>query len=369
MKVSFDYQIFNNQRYGGISRYFVRLAQELTELRQEVAVIAPIHQNAYISELPPKIVVGHEVEKYPPRSARFIKWFNHGASSLLINRFQPDVIHETYYNRFSSGKKNIPHIITVYDMIHERFADCFSVRDNTAKIKRIAVERADMVIAISENTRKDLLELYSIEPEKIRTIHLGFDEFSEKTHTRHEPDIPRIKKPFLLYVGNRGGYKNFDNLIKAYASSSWLQSNFDIVAFGGGAFTAREKSFFDDMKIDPSNIVFRYGGDQQLGSFYRNASAFIYPSRYEGFGIPPLEAMAHDCPVIASHVSSIPEVVGDAGSYFDPDSVESMRVVMEQTLCSEQLLLALKEKGRQRLSNFSWKKCAESTLQAYKQLL
>lgn len=369
MRISLDYQVFTNQRYGGISRYFVRLAQELTDLGEQVKVVAPLHRNAYVDELPKQMIVGHKIKEYPPRTARIFKWFNHGASSLLINRLHPDIVHETYYSRVASGSRKTPHVITVYDMIHERFSECFPARDTTRKIKRIAVERADLVIAISEHTRKDLLELYSLDPEKIVTIHLGFDVFKESSVTQFKPEKQINEMPFLLYVGNRGGYKNFQNFVKAYAASSWLQSHFLVLAFGGGKFSESEKRLFSDLKLEPSKIIYRSGGDQQLGHFYRSAAAFIYPSLYEGFGIPPLEAMAHDCPVIASHVSSIPEVVGEAASYFDPHSVESMRVVMEQTLASEQSLYELKLKGRQRLTNFSWKKCAESTLQIYRQLV
>ncbi len=369
MKIALDYQIFSNQRYGGISRYFVRLAQELMELDQQVNVFAPLHQNAYVVNLPAQAVKGYGVAKYPPKSGRFLRFVNQGISGLLINRWTPDIVHETYYNRFASGKKRYPRVITVYDMIHERLPECHDARDNTREIKRIAVERADVVIAISEHTRKDLIELYSMDPEKVVTVHLGFDNFETLSSGVSELSTTQPDKPYLLYVGNRATYKNFDNLIRAYAASTWLQSHFAVVAFGGGSFTSQERNLFADLKIDPSQIIYRSGGDRLLGTYYRNAAAFVYPSRYEGFGIPPLEAMAHDCPVIASQVSSIPEIVGGAGSYFDPESVDSMRAVLEQTLESEQSLNALRKLGRHRLAEFSWEKCAKSTLQVYQQVL
>ena len=265
-------------------------------------------------------------------------------------------------------EKPPPHIITVYDMIHERFPESFHALDNTLEIKRLAVERADLVIAISDHIRKDLLELYSLSPDKVTTVHLGFDNFEVSAAIHSDGLTLKNEEPFLLYVGNRAGYKNFNYFLKAYVASFWLRSNFSIVAFGGGNFTIGEKRLIADLQLDTMKINHLSGDDRLPGSLYRKAAAFIYPSRYEGFGIPPLEAMAHDCPVIASHVSSIPEIVGEAGSYFDQNSVENIRVVMEQTLSSQQVINELKLKGRQRLTQFSWEKCAESTLKIYQQV-
>src|SRR5439155_12251123 len=129
-------------------------------------------------------------------------------------------------------------------------------------------------------------------------------------------------RPYLLFVGNRGTYKNFDLLARTYARSDRLQREFDIVCFGG----QRESSHparLEQLGI-ASRVQYFSGGDQVLANLYRHAFALVYPSKYEGFGIPPLEAMHYGCPVIASNAGSLPEVVADAGLMFDPNSEDDL---------------------------------------------
>ena len=117
-----------------------------------------------------------------------------------------------------------------------------------------------------------------------------------------------------------------------------------------------------------AHVIHLGGGDDRLATLYRGASAFIYPSKYEGFGIPPLEAMHLECPVICSMTSSIPEVVGEAGEYFDPDDAESIRHAIERVLQSSDRRSELIALGRSRCNLFSWERCARETLDVYKRL-
>ena len=123
------------------------------------------------------------------------------------------------------------------------------------------------------------------------------------------------------------------------------------------------------LKLDSGQVRQFGGSDQLLTRLYEHASALIYPSLYEGFGIPPLEAMSHNCPVICGKTSSIPEVVGDAGAYFDSEDIHSIRSTIEEVVGSESHRRALIEKGQARLNCFSWDRCAAETLKVYKQLL
>ncbi len=364
MRIALDYQTFCQQSYGGISRYFVRLADELNKLNVETKIFAPLHRNRYISELDKNLVKGIEINRYPPKTTRLFLAVNQFISKQWLRKWQPDLVHETYYARNSSAPSATPKVITVYDMIHELYSDHFSPRDRTSQLKKIAVERADHVICISENTRNDLLELFNIWPEHCSVVYLGFDQFQ---HPMQQP--LQHAQPYLLYVGARGGYKNFTTLLGAVAASSWLKQNFHIVAFGGGKFSQSECEQITQLGLTLEQVKQVQGDDQLLGRYYTDAAAFIYPSIYEGFGIPPLEAMAHNCPVICSNSSSMPEVVGDAGVYFDPLSREELTTRLEETLASAEQLTALKLKGQQRLNHFSWKKCAEETQQIYQQVL
>jgi glycosyltransferase involved in cell wall biosynthesis len=233
-------------------------------------------------------------------------------------------------------------------------------------IKKLAIERADLVICISENTKKDLMNLYGTSESKISVVHLGFDQFvADATGTS---STSFGIKPFLLYVGQRGGYKNFSGFIKSIAASSILLADFDVIAFGGGAFSSAEMALISSLCFADNQVRQVSGDDTLLGSFYRGASAFVYPSLYEGFGIPTLEAMAHSCPVISSNSSSMPEIVGDAAEYFDPNDLDSMRCAIENVVYSESRVAELKKSGAARLAHFSWKKCTQETFDVYQSL-
>jgi glycosyltransferase involved in cell wall biosynthesis len=366
VRIAFDYQTFFWQSYGGISRYVVRLAEHLAALKQDVGIFAPLHRSQYLKELPAGLVHGYGLKSYPPRSGKVIQVVNQQCSIQMIKRWNPQVVHETYYAQKGSAPASCPTVVTVYDMIHERFRDNFSRHDKSSQLKKIAIERADHVICISENTRRDLLELFGINEKKVSVVYLGFDKFPDNKHTTDTPLV--ATRPYLLYVGNRGEYKNFSGFVKAIASSKKLIMDFDIVAYGGGKFTSSELALLSESAIPPDHVIQISGNDTLLGHLYREASAFVYPSRYEGFGLPPLEAMAHDCPVISSNTSSMPEVIGEAGEYFDPNSIDNMAAAMERVLYSSTRRDALVQSGHHRLNHFSWRQCAKETLEIYRTL-
>lgn len=208
--------------------------------------------------------------------------------------------------------------------------------------------------------------MFGITPEKISVVHLAADSLS---YSENYDELFSYRKPFLLYVGSRGGYKNFAGLLKAVSTSKKLKAAFDIITFGGGKFTQKEKKMLTALGFDNQQIRQTSGDDHILAKLYKNATAFIYPSLYEGFGIPPLEAMACRCPVISSNSSSMPEVIGVAGEFFNPTSIEDMACAIEKVVFSESRMRELKEKGQDRLKLFSWEKCAKETLEVYKKVI
>jgi len=364
MKIVFDHQIFSNQKYGGISRYFVELAKSISKMSKHEArikFIAPLYKNKYIANHEGKYKVAGL--KFPdiPKTGRPIRAVNEFLSRFLVSKYCPDVIHETYYSKNYISLKNAKRIITVYDMIHERFPEHFSKNDETRVLKRHAVARADHVICISENTKNDLMSILGVENSKISVVHLGF-QFSNIGN----PSQTKGGKPFFLYVGPRNGYKNFKKLMMAYASSERLKTNIDVVCFGGGSFGLDELQLFEELKIPITCIKQVSGDDRLLSNYYKTAAFFVYPSLYEGFGIPPLEAMSHGCPVACSNTSSMPEVLGDAAMMFDPYSIESISAALEKIFFDSSSRSALIAKGFKRIQNFSWDKCACETLKVYK---
>ncbi|MGK5094020.1 glycosyltransferase family 1 protein [Deltaproteobacteria bacterium TL4] len=366
MKIAFDYQIFYLQSYGGVSRYITCLAQHLSRNNQEVRIFAPLHRNRYLQELPKDLVCGIGLQNYPPKTARICLSLNWVIAKSAISLWKPNIIHETYFSRFRSGSKNCPTIITVYDMIHELFPDKFAQGNDYTKTKIEALKRADHIICITENTRRDLIRLFDVPEEQTTTIHLGFEHFTSNIAIKHPTTVNQ--RPYLLFVGNRTGYKNFAGFITAVTRSEKLKKDFDIVAFGGGSFSSSEIEMISKLGFKADQVKQFSGDDHLMGQLYANARAFIYPSLYEGFGLPPLEAMAHNCPVVSSNTSSMPEVIGDAGEFFDPMNTENMIQAIENVVYSDERISHLVRMGQQRLLPFSWDQCAKKTLEIYTSL-
>lgn len=365
MKIAFDHQTFTYQSYGGISRYYTILADELIKQNQDVKVFAGMHRNNYITDLSEGVVKGVKLNKYPPKSGRLFQWLNHGISQIQMKSWQPDIIHETYYSALPTLKTDAVRITTVHDMIHELFSDQFSSRDKTTQWKKKTFDRVDHIISISHNTKRDLIKLFGIDESKISIVHHGVDLKAFQ--------LPKIEnqfkdQPYILYVGSRGGYKNFDGLLKACATSDVIKNKIKIVSFGGGRFNTQEISKINELGFKDGFVQQVGGGDEVLASLYANALCFVYPSLYEGFGLPPLEAMAAECPVVSSNTSSMPEVVNQAGIYFDPNSIDEMCTEIERVVEDETLRSKLIQLGLENIKHFSWQKCAAETLEIYKKL-
>lgn len=363
MKIAFDNQIFNQQQYGGISRYLAHLAEEFYQLNHEIKIFAGLNENYYLQNLPQKIVDGKYI-KFLPKTQRIANIYNNLYITNKIKAWQPQVIHKTYYN---DKKFDYPTVVTVHDMIHELFADSFPLKDKTSNIKKIAVDNADHIITVSHSTKKDLMTLLNISEEKITVVHHGYDYFP---YEKINNDLlePFHQKPYIFYVGQRGGYKNFTKLLQAYATMP-LRQDFNLIAFGGGTFNSQELELLKKLNLSGGQVKQMSGDDTLLGYLYENAIAFVYPSLYEGFGMPPLEAMAHNCPVICSNTSSIPEVVGDSAVYFDPNNLDDMQYKIETVIQDKVLQEDLQARGQQRIQQFSWQKCAEETLRVYQKII
>jgi glycosyltransferase involved in cell wall biosynthesis len=370
VKVAFDHQAFSLQRYGGVSRYFFELASRLSAHGvSEVSIVAPLYINSYLSADPGRRITRGRY--MPPVTTEGLSGVVPGVV-LLANRVaapwawrgaKPDLIHETFFADKPVGKAR-RRVVTVYDMIHELFADESLGARKVSRAKRAAVERADHVICISENTRRDLVRLYGIDPARTSVVHLGYSLTAEANAPKADSSEGR---PTLLYVGGRTGYKNFGALLQAYGSSPVLRE-FELIAFGGHPLLPDERKEIERLGIT-DRVQFESGSDRELAARYRAASAFIFPSKYEGFGIPPLEAMSYGCPVVCSNAGSIPEVVGDAGVYFDPNDPEDLRTALEHVATTEALQADLRTRGYARIKTFSWDKCAAATARIYREII
>ncbi|MDY6793331.1 MAG: glycosyltransferase family 1 protein [Thermodesulfobacteriota bacterium] len=361
LDILIDYQIFSLQEFGGISRYFSEIAWRIDQLEScRVTLFCPLYRNNYLKNNFSRYNARGFYIKDLPRTGSIIRMLN-----KVINHFYGavkkfDIIHKTFF--WDKNPKGRGTIVTVYDMINELYPEFFPENDPLPALKAGSVRNADAIICISHNTKRDLLNIVDIDPEKVYVTQLGFS-------TLPEPDSRQNKSLFsnsyLLFVGKRSGHKNFSQMIKGFSSSERLCKDFQIVCFGDVVFSAEEKALLHSCGIKPNKIHHISGDDKLLSLAYRGAAAFVYPSIYEGFGIPPLEAMSCDCPVICSHAGSLPEVVGESAELFDPNDVDSIRCALENVLYSPDRSSELIKKGTRRYKQFTWERCARETSRVY----
>ena len=364
MHIYYDYQIFALQNVGGISRYFIELATRMPKYFPEIktTVIAPVHINEYLDSSSVD-TIGKRVPAFPGKHY-VLPSANLSASRFFLNRLNPDIFHETYYSARSQSI-SVPRILTVYDMIHEKFPEQFQGKDlGIPALKAAAVARADHLITISSKTRDDLIQFLAVSPDKITVIPLA----SSFTVIPQEVEKQSIEKPYLLYVGLRQGVKNFSAFLSAYSHSKVLQSDFDLLCVGGGKFTSSELQVIQKAGLG-KKVKQVQASDALLVTIYSGATLFVYPSLYEGFGLPLLEAMRCGCPVVCSGTSSMPEIAGDAALYFDPNSEDDIRTVIEDTVQSQNTLTTLQASGYKREKLFSWRRCVQQTAELYRRVL
>ncbi|GAB3931394.1 glycosyltransferase family 4 protein [Larkinella terrae] len=366
MKIFFDHQTFSQQNYGGISRYFCELIAGINQSPDEHQAHLSLlfSNNAYLKEKSLRawpFFPGQPFSRTQPRIYRFNKIF----SLLEMQTRSYDVFHATYYEPyFLDHIQKRPVVVTFLDMIHEKYHTVFPelAADHLVMTwKKQIIERATAVIAISENTKRDLVDYYNIPPERVRVIYLGSSVAVEE-----RLDNPPATAPYLLFVGNRGMYKHFRPFIQAVAPL--LRGHqIRVICAGGGAFSTGETALLQQLQLTQL-VEQKPINDNTLRQLYGQATAFVFPSLYEGFGIPVLEAFACNCPCVLSNRSSLPEVAGSAASYFDPENPDSIREAVGQILNSSELRQDLIQKGRERLRQFSWEKTVQETLALYQDL-
>ena len=359
--ISFDHDIFSIQRYGGISRYFSELCIHLTELGADYRVVSGISQNQYLKNSKYIKNIGIPVNRYPRGTGRFFQKLNE-AALVGISHFQPyDINHATYYH--VRNTKKTKNVITVYDFIHEKYPNQFQDSTKIINLKKSAIEKADGIICISNHTQDDLREMYNVSDKLVETIHLGVNKV--QTVDKRTGSKVGMYGKFLLYVGDRHGYKNFQCLLDAYRMLLEFVPNVNLVCFGGGIFSEAEvKSIGTLNTAFKQNVYQMSGNDTLLNSLYRTAVCLVYPSLYEGFGLPPLEAINQLCPVIVADSSSIPEVVGSLGTYFDPQSSEDLLAKLHEK-CQHPLLNIPNQSAIDHLKCFNMQNCAKQTLKFY----
>lgn len=362
MRVLYDGSIYGYQVAGGINRYFDNIIKNLPP---DFVPILTTRKNRTLNYIEHPALKVHNFPVFRPGriSIPLGKLYFRAVDRLV----RPDVIHPTYYSRLTGEQMSLrrcPLVITVWDMIHEIFSDTMDPHGVVAREKKAAILGSDAVLCISESTKADLLNRVEVPEERITVTHLA----SEIDGSISYGDEAVPEQPYFLYVGSRGPYKNFDGLCMAVVKVAKTRQDIKLCVVGA-PFNSKELKLISELGL--VRVIENYGEvtDSQLAKLYRCSVAFVYPSLYEGFGIPPLEAMACGTAVIAANCSSIPEVVGDAAVLFEPSETDSLTEALFFVLNHPGKRSHFISKGYERTKNFNWEKTVMQTVQVYRSLL
>lgn len=360
-KILYDNQMFTFQRFGGVTRYFADLMYNLPADEFTSAVPMRYCENHYVTE-----TYGNKYEKitFPSNyriRRRIYQLVNKHIAWRAVKYDDYDIFHPTYFNPYflkTLNRREKPFVLTVHDMTFERYPQDVLIYDRTIPHKKRLIAEADHIIAVSENTKRDIVELLGTDPGKISVVHHGYRPVVDAS--------PQLFDRYVLYVGERKGYKNFYPWLSAIRPIFNLDPNLKIVCTGS-PFTHHEHKLFTKWNI-ADRLVHISANDAQMVSLYKYALCFVFPSHYEGFGIPILEAFANNCPVCLSNASCFPEVAGDAGLFFNPHDAQSMYDTFKELLVSETLRNELKQKGALRSRDYSLERMVEQTCDVYRKL-
>lgn len=362
----------------GTGEYTKQLIKHLSELDvKNTYTVFPffsyIYSNNFKSYDPKLSKNFHFFWKNVPKNIIDILWNKlYMFRSLYLHHF--NIFHSTTFALPPSTSYD-KLIFTIYDVsfyTHPQFHLSENVK-HCLKGTKEAVKKADVIIAISEHTKKDLMKYFDCPENKIEVTPLACDEIFYKKIGQVDKNRVllkyKINNSFIFHLGSLEPRKNTMGLIKAYRLlPKKLQEKYHLVIGGGkGWLNSSVYDYIRKYNLSPNIKIVGYINDEDLSTFYQSAKCFVYPSFYEGFGIPPLEAMASGCPTLVSNNSSLPETCQDGVMYCKPNDIEDISKKMEQLLTANNKELI--EKAKTQAKKFSWDKCIKNMLLIYNQLI
>lgn len=375
MTIGIDCRLYS-PKHTGIGRYVAELVKNLTELDQKNHYILYFNQTEF-----EKFKVPNERWKKKLVDIAHYSWAEQWKWYWILRKEEVGLMHFPHFNVPILYKR--PFIVTIHDLtLHYYPYKSYQPRKTLRKMLQIWVYRflmgrvvrhAKRIISVSDNTKKDLLREYpSLDEKKITTILEGVPESFQKASEEQIVAVLakyEINRPYLLYTGVWRSHKNLLRLIKAFKKLSNPNKKLQLVITGKKDPSYPEiPALIQELDLEKRVILTGFVSDEELIALTSGAMVFVFPSLYEGFGLPPLEAMQLEVPVVASNTSSIPEVCADAALYFDPNNVDDMAEKMTEIVQKETLQELLVEKGRENLKRFSWRKMATDILDKYQNM-
>jgi len=366
MRIAVNAADLDHSRIDGTRIYIQNLLKNfgLEDTRDRFLIY---HKNEFNPQLKFPTFENYEVRKYP-----FPFWWTQTRFAWEMLRTQPDILFMPMHSLPFFRSKKTKTVVTIHDLAFKFFPDHFPKKD----LRRLnfftdyAVANADKIIAISNSTKNDLLKIYpKIKENKIKTIYHGYDKdlFNENIS---QDEIEKIKKcyrlhvsRYMIFVGTIQPRKNIETLLEAFEilRRNEKHKNLGLVIAGSPGWMA--ENIVEKIKNTPGAMMTGKFETNDLPALMAGAEVFVLPSLYEGFGLPVLEAMACGTPAAMADNSSLREVAQNAGYYFDPCSKEKMAQALSEILENNKLRDSLREKGLERVKQFSWEKCARETLE------
>lgn len=361
MKVLYDYQIFRSQRYGGISRYFTNLIMFFEENEAIVPCYHP--KNYYYNKLKGTYDYKYESMIFETLNDTASRWM----TKNVLRRDNVDIFHPTSTDTyFLKHIRNEKLVVTVHDLVKELYPDFARHREDFIERRKKLLMAADHIIAVSNNTKEDVVSFYGVDPGKVTVVYHGLPNKFGKIRI----NLRGLPERYILYVGQRTQNKNFKPFLEAVSELMQDDRSLSLLCVGGGEFTEEERDMIYDMDLQ-KQVRQRNLNDEVLAACYKQALCFVFPSIYEGFGIPILEAFKMGCPIVLSDIASFREVAGEAGHFMDPNDVRSMREVIGYVLDGKNTKEVQDKvaRGKVHVEDFTLSHTYFNTMEVYQEVL
>lgn len=379
MKIAIDARFFGTGT--GIGRYIEQLILNLEKIVEDPNQSGGNLENQYF------ILINKEnKDKYQPNNLNFkkiivnIPWYGLKEQikmPKILSQLQPDLVHFPHFNVPFFCK--YPFIVSIHDLILTKYPSTRATTLSPLKyfLKNLlykivihrAIKKSQAVITMANFTKKEIIQKFKLAEtqsiasvQKLKVIYEGVTKLE---NNNLEVDFKKygIEKKFILYVGNAYPHKNLEFMVRAFKNFS---QDYQLALVGRkDYFYERLEKFIQDLNLNKRIILTDYVPDEKLGAFYKNAQAYVFPSLCEGFGLPPLEALQFEIPVLSSNYSCLPEILEDSALYFNPKSKDDFLEKLNQILKNESLRNQLISNSKKTLLKYNWQKMARETLEIY----